>query len=53
MNLADAAAPLQTAVAPFTNGAAALALIVIVSVPAGSGFGDSAVMMGPGPSGLT
>jgi hypothetical protein len=53
MNFAEASAPLQTAVAPFMNGEAALAVNVIVSVPTGSGFGDRAVMFGPGPSGLT
>jgi hypothetical protein len=52
-NLAEADAPLQTADAPFTNGAVALAVKVIVSVPTGSGFGVSAVSVGPGPSGFT
>jgi hypothetical protein len=35
------------------NGALALAVMVIVVLPAGSGLGDIAVMVGPGPSGLT
>jgi hypothetical protein len=53
MNFVEAPAPLQFAVAPLTKGAAALAVNVIVSVPTGSGFGERAVSVGPGPSGLT
>jgi hypothetical protein len=53
INFADADAPLQTAAAPFTNGAVALAVNVTVSVPTGSGFGDSAVIVGPAASGFT
>jgi len=52
-NFAELDAPLQTADAPFTNGAVALAVKVTVSVPTGSGFGVSAVNVGPGPSGFT
>jgi hypothetical protein len=34
------------------KGALALAVMVIVSLPTGSGFGDIAVIVGPGPSGI-
>jgi hypothetical protein len=35
------------------KGALALAVMVMVSVPTGSGLGDIAVIVGPEPSGLT
>jgi hypothetical protein len=53
INFAELAAPLQLAVAPFTKGAVAEAVNVIVSVPTGSGFGERVVRVGPGASGFT
>ena len=51
--MVEAEAPLQLAVAPFTNAVAADAVKVTVSVPTGSGFGEIAVRVGPAASGLT
>jgi hypothetical protein len=53
MNVVGRDEPLQFALAPLMNGALALAVKVIVSFPIGTGFGDIAVKVGPGPSGFT
>jgi hypothetical protein len=52
-NFVGRLAPLHVAVAPFIKGAVAVAVRVMVSLPTGIGFGEIAVNVGPGPSGLT
>ena len=52
-NLVVRPAPLHTALAPLRKGMLALAVIVMVGLPAWSGLGESAAIVGPGPSGLT
>ena len=50
--LALACAPAHTTLTPLTKGTDALAVIVMVSLPTGSGFGVIAISVGPGGSGL-
>ena len=46
-------APAHVIEAPLMKGVEALAVIVIVVLPTGTGLGEIAVIVGPGASGLT